>query len=357
MLHVVIMAGGSGTRFWPASRALRPKQLLPLVGGLSLLRATFRRVAPLVPPERIWVITTAATAEATRRLLPELDPGNVVAEPVGRDTAACAGFAAVVLRRRDPGAVCLLLPADHVIGDEGRFRDAARAAARHVASAGGLLTFGVRPTRPETGFGYLEVGRRVADIEGWAVHRLQRFVEKPDAATARGLVAEGRHLWNSGMFAWRVADLLGEIERQLPALATGLEDLDRALNGATAGPELDRRYPSLPRTSVDYGVMEGAEVCWTMPVDYPWSDVGSWPAAAGLLGTDDAGNAVRGRLVTVDAEDNVLVSEGPVIAAVGVRDLVIVATPDAVLVVPRDDAQRVKEAVQAIRGRGWEDVL
>ena len=357
MLHAVIMAGGSGTRFWPASRIHRPKQLLPLMGGLSLLRATFQRVRPMVPDERVWVVTTAATADATRRLLPELPPDNIVAEPVGRDTAACAGFAAVLLRRRDPQAVCLLLPADHVIDDGDRFRAAALAGADHVTDSGGLLTFGIRPTRPETGYGYLEVGPPVDERRGWSVHRLRRFVEKPDLERARDYLDGGRHLWNSGMFAWRAEDLLEEIRRQLPELGVGLETLDQALDGPLAEPEISRLYPGLPRVSVDFGVMEGARRCWTLPVDYAWSDVGSWPSAADLLEHDASGNAVRGRAVPVDSRHCVLVSEGPVVAAVGVSDLVVVATPDAVLVVPREDAQRVKDAVQAVRDRGWEDVL
>ncbi|HHQ48574.1 MAG TPA: mannose-1-phosphate guanylyltransferase, partial [Acidobacteria bacterium] len=280
MVHAVIMAGGSGTRFWPASRRRRPKQFLSFGGGAPLLRRTFERIAPLVDPERIWVVTAEATAAASRELLPELPPANVLGEPAARDTAACVGWACRTIAATDPGAVCVVLPADHVIGDEERLREALATGVRHVEVEGGLLTFGIRPTRPETGYGYLKLGpveRRMGQL---TVHILERFVEKPDAATARDYLASHRYLWNSGMFAWRASDLLDEIRRQLPLLAEGLEAL--AADPSAAG----RIYPALPRTSVDYGIMEGARRVWTIPVDFPWSDVGSWPALAEILPAD-----------------------------------------------------------------------
>lgn len=357
MRHVVIMAGGSGTRFWPASRQARPKQFLSLADHRSLLRATADRVLAMVPPERLWVVTAAATVELTRRELPELPVGNILGEPEGRDTAACVGLAARVLEARDPGAVCLVLPADHVIHDEMRFRAALAAGAAQVETDGGLLTFGLRPTRPETGFGYLRVGARVAERDGWPVHVLERFVEKPDRATATGYVADGGYLWNSGMFAWRAAELLAEIERQLPLLAGGLAEIGRALGGDRESTVLTDVYPRLPRISVDFGIMEGARRCFTLPVDFGWSDVGSWPALAEVLAGDDAGTVSRGRVLSLDSSGSVLVSDGPAIAAVGVADLVVVATADAVLVVPKDQAQRVKDVVAALADRGWADLL
>jgi mannose-1-phosphate guanylyltransferase len=357
MLHAVIMAGGSGTRFWPASRRTLPKQLLALAGDTPLLRATYERVAPLLPAQQIWVVTTAATAELARRLLPELAADHVVAEPVGRDTAACTGLAARLLIAEDPEAVCLVLPADHLVGDEDRFRQAMRTGARLVGDEGGLLTFGIRPTRPETGYGYLKLGPAERTVDGWDVHHLERFVEKPDQATARAYVASEDHLWNSGMFAWRAADLLAEIERQLPLLAAGLERIASALGSAEADSVLAREYPNLPRISVDFGIMENASRCWTMPVDFPWSDVGSWSALAAVLPRDGDGNALRGRTVRVAASDNILVSQGPAIAVAGVHGLVVVATDDAVLVVPTSEAQQVRDIVADVEAQGWDDLL
>ena len=202
MLHAVIMAGGSGTRFWPASRRTRPKQLLALVTDTPLLRTTFDRLEGLVPAERVWVVTTAPTAHATREILPELPARNVLAEPVGRNTAACVCLAAHAALRRDPDATCVVFPADHVIGDQPRFRSAMAAGARLVEREGGLLTFGIQPNRPETGYGYLEAGPMHSRDGEWEIRRLDRFVEKPDADRARRYVESGRFLWNAGIFAW-----------------------------------------------------------------------------------------------------------------------------------------------------------
>jgi len=357
MLHAVIMAGGSGTRFWPVSRRDRPKQFLSLVDGRSLLRITFDRIQPLVPPDRIWVVTTGSTAELTRRDLAELPADHVLTEPVGRDTAACAGLAAVAVRHHDPDAVCVVLPADHIIRDASRFRRAVAAGSAHVEREGGLLTFGVRPTRPETGFGYLRIGAEHGAVGEWSVHNLAEFVEKPDIDTARRYLAEGGYLWNSGMFVWPAGELLEEIRRQLPRLSEGLERIAGEWGTPRSGPVVAEVYPTLPRISVDYGVMEGARRRWTIPVAFPWSDVGAWPALGELLDADADGNANRGRVVALDCRDTVIVGDGTLVAASGVRDLVVVATADAVLVVPAAEAQRVKDLVAAIEDRGWEDVL
>jgi mannose-1-phosphate guanylyltransferase len=357
MLHAVIMAGGSGTRFWPASRRHLPKQLLALATETPLLRMTFERLGDLVPVNRVWVVTTVETAQATRTVLPELPPGNILSEPMGRNTAACAGLAARAIQRVDPEAVCIVLPADHVIGEEEQFRAAMAAGAEFVSREGGLLTFGVRPTRPETGYGYLELGPEHSRRDKWSIHRLRQFVEKPDIEHARTYLDSGGYLWNAGIFAWRATTLLDEIRRQIPDLASGLNRIGAALGTAESDAVLSEVYPSLPATSLDFGIMEGAEQLWTLPVDFPWSDVGSWTALAEGLSGDATGNATRGRVQAIDAGNNVLVSTGPVLSVVGVDNLVVVATPDAVLVVPKDQAQRVREVVEGLREKGWDDVL
>jgi mannose-1-phosphate guanylyltransferase len=357
MLHAVIMAGGSGTRFWPASRTHRPKQLLALASDATLLEATLDRILPLVPPERCWVVTTAATADATRTLLDRLDPDHILSEPTGRDTAACVAYGARVILHHDPDAHCLVFPADHVIPDEDRFRSAMAAGASFVAERGGLLTFGIEPTRAETGFGYLEIGRAVDRRDGWGVHELSRFVEKPDREAAEGYLERGGFLWNSGMFAWRAVDLLAEVRRQLPVLFDGIGAIGDAIDTDDELTTLTEIYPHLPRTSVDFGIMESARDRWTIPVDFGWSDVGSWPALVEVLAADENGNITRGDTLAIDTHDSVLVGDGVMIAAVGVQDLVVVATPDAVLVVPKDEAQRVKEVVDALRAQGREDLL
>ena len=357
MLHAIIMAGGSGTRFWPASRRRRPKQLLALVTDTPLLRMTFDRLNGLVPPERVWVVTTAATADATRELLPELPAQNVLAEPEGRNTAACTGLAAQACIAQDPKAVCVVLPADHIIEDHDRFRSALTAGAQHVRANGGLLTFGISPTRPETGYGYLELGEECTHDGEWAIHGLKKFIEKPDLDRAETYLDSGRYLWNAGIFAWQASDLLTEIEKQLPELANGLETIAAACGGADEDSVLHDVYPTLPATSVDFGVMENAAQCWVVPVDFPWSDIGSWPALSETLPGDENNNVTRGRTTTIDSSSNVVISTGPTVAVVGVDDLVVVATPDAVLVVPKDQAQRVKEVVENLRDNEWDDVL
>jgi mannose-1-phosphate guanylyltransferase len=262
-----------------------------------------------------------------------------------------------VLLHHDPDAHCLVFPADHVIPDEARFRSAMAAGAAVVSERGGLLTFGIEPTHPETGFGYLEVGEEVGTQGDWRVHTLSRFVEKPDQATAESYLDRGGFLWNSGMFAWRATDLLAEVRRQLPLIFDGVGAIGDAIGTSAEAENLEEIYPRLPRTSVDFGIMESARQCWTVPVDFPWSDVGSWPALAEVLTADGHGNVSRGRNINLDANDNILVGHGVTIAAIGVRDLVLVATPDAVLVVPRSEAQRVREIVDTIRERGWDEIL
>ena len=208
---------------------------------------------------------------------------SVIAEPMGRNTAACTGLAATLLQLDDPDATCIVLPADHLIGDDEAFRSAMAAGAALVAEEGGLLTFGVKPTRPETGYGYLEVGDEHRSVDRWVVHRLQRFVEKPDLDRAKRYLEGGTHLWNAGIFAWRTADLLSEMARQLPELAAGLERIASAWSAGRGHDELAAVYPGLPDISMDFAVMEGAGSCWTDPVDLPWSDVGSWLSMADEL--------------------------------------------------------------------------
>jgi mannose-1-phosphate guanylyltransferase len=219
------------------------------------------------------------------------------------------------------------------------------------------LTFGIRPTRPETGYGYLQVGSKKAESGNWQVHLLERFVEKPDADRASALIESGDHLWNSGMFAWRTQDLLAEVRRQLPELAASLDEIAPALDTEDEHAALEEVYPGLQKTSIDYGIMEGAETTWTIPVDFPWSDVGSWPALAEVLDTDVNGNVVKGNGLNLDGENNIVVSEGPSVTVVGASNLVVVATQDAVLVVPADQAQKVKDVVAELQRLGRDDLL
>lgn len=355
-LVALVMAGGSGTRFWPLSRRRRPKQLLPFAEGRSLLSAAVERLLPLVPASRVTVVTGAGIAEAVRADLPLVPPHNVLAEPAGRDTAACIGWVAWRLQPSSPDAVMLVVPADHVIPDGIALRRALAAAAEVASRRDALVTLGLAPTGPEPGFGYLELGPEGEAAGELAAHPVRRFVEKPGRARAAELLATGAWRWNSGMFAWRVRTIVAAIREHLPALASALDRLsaDAASIGEAAA--LDAHYPGLPRTSIDFGVMEKASEVWAVPVDLAWSDVGSWPGLAAVLPEHPAG-AVLGDVVALDCERSVLVSGGPLLAAVGLRDVVVVATSDAVLVVPRAEAQRVKEVVDRLEAAGRTDVL
>jgi mannose-1-phosphate guanylyltransferase len=342
----VIMAGGSGTRFWPLSRAALPKQFLPLgTSEEALLAATVRRLEALVPVERILIVVAENLVEQTRRLVPGIDPDHILAEPTGRNTAPCVGWAASVVARRDPSAVLAVLPADHHIGEEEKFVDTLAAATR-AAAGGDLVTIGIRPTRPETGYGYIEMGEAI----GGGVHRAKRFVEKPDLERANAFLADGHYLWNSGMFFFRADVVLREIAAHLPQLAAGLARFDEAASRGREHDEVKGSFGSLPSISIDHGIMEKAARVSVLPGDFGWSDVGSWTTVWELAPRDDRGNALFGDVVPVDSRNcYVRAPGGKVVAIVGLEDVVVVDTEDALLVLPRSRSQDVREVVESLR--------
>ncbi len=345
-VYAVIMAGGAGTRFWPASRAGRPKQLLPLAGRADepLLAATVRRIATLVPPERVYVATGAHLLEATAACLPAVPRAQLLAEPVPRNTAPCIGWAVRTIQRRDPDALVAVLPSDHFIVDEAGFVDVLGRALL-AAQAGAIATVGIGPTRPETGYGYIELG--VETSKG--VYAAKRFVEKPDLARAKEYVAGGRHLWNAGMFFFRASTMTRAIGKHLPELDRGL-----ALIDADAS-QLGAVFPTLPSISIDHGVMEKAENVAVVRGDFGWNDVGGWQSAWELAAKDERGNALPDGAVVIDGSNNLVRDLGGakrVIALVGVSDLVVVDTGDALLVIPRERAQDVRAVVDALKAQG-----
>jgi mannose-1-phosphate guanylyltransferase len=338
--HAVILAGGSGTRLWPASRRARPKQLLPLgAGGETLLEAALRRGRAVAGPHAV-VVTAEAQVDATREVVPDVE---LIAEPVARNTAAALGLAAATLAARDPAAVMVVLPADQHVADEAGLTAALEAALAAVERDDVIGTIGIAPTRAETGFGYLEVD----DATLGAVTPVCRFVEKPDRATAEAYLASGRYLWNAGMFCVSAARLLRELDEHLPATGRAVREI------AAGRAEARDAYPPLVSISIDHAVMERAARVVTVPASVGWDDVGSWAALPALRGTGDDGNTAVGAAVIVDGAGNIAIGDdGTLIAIVGVSDLVVVKAGDAILVVPRAAAQDVRKIVEALSARG-----
>jgi mannose-1-phosphate guanylyltransferase len=356
MIHAVIMAGGVGTRFWPRSRRSRPKQFLRIGGDRPMIEETRRRLEGLVPPERTLVVTSASQVDLVREACPDLPEAGILAEPRGRNTAPCIALAALRVVGEDPDGLLLCLPADHVIRPAETFREAAAAVLARADEARSLLTFGIPPSFPSTGFGYIECGERAAGGEP-PVHRVARFVEKPDRATAERYVAAGTFLWNSGMFAWRADVILEEMRRHLPEVVEALEGPAREA-GPRPSPALAAAYDALPGISIDYGIMEKAARVEVVPAPFSWDDVGSWRALERVHDADEDGNVARGRLLALDAAGVIAVAEGDhTIAAIGVEDLIVIHTEDVTLVCPKDRAEDVKRLVDGLKESGDERLL
>jgi mannose-1-phosphate guanylyltransferase len=359
MLHAIIMAGGSGTRFWPRSRRDRPKQLLSLAGEATLLQQSVARIEPLVPRDRIAIITGADQAEATRAQLPDLPAGNVIAEPAPRDTAPCVGLAAGIVASKDPDGTMIVMPADHVIEPAEGFRATVRAAVAVIdADPTALVTFGIAPTRPETGYGYIERGALLETRDGIPVYRVVQFREKPDRANAKRFLAAGNFAWNSGIFVWRARTILQALRTHRPRLAEGLEPIVRAIGTPEEAETLARLFPGLERVPIDKAVMEHAPNVRVLDVPYVWSDVGDWRALAHLLERDAAGNAIQGAVIAHNTTGSILVSDdGGLVAALGVEDLVVVHSGKATLVARKDQLDKLKALVEGLAEAGYESYL
>jgi mannose-1-phosphate guanylyltransferase len=344
----VIMAGGRGTRFWPRSRGDRPKQFLTMVGTESLLEATVHRLAPRFRNEDIFIVTTQALAAATRELLPELPPANVLVEPEGRNTAPCLALALVQIGRRTPDGVMVVLSADAWIGDKDLFLEDVGIAVDHAARKRDLVTFGIRPTYPETGYGYIET-----EGEG-RVLGAHAFREKPNFETAVSYLESGRHFWNAGMFVWTLADFRAELLRHCPEVLAPLEAWDEA--GADPA-TLAQVYGRLPKLSIDYALMEKSERVAVVPARFRWSDVGSWPAVVEFHEPDAAGNVVLGDAILLESNNCAVFGGKRMIAGTGLNDLIVVDEPDALLLCRKDRAQDVKLIVDRLTALGRTDLL
>lgn len=358
MLHVLIMAGGSGTRFWPESRAACPKQLLDMLGGRTMIQATVDRLGSLAPPDRVLVATTAALAGPIAEQLPDLPRESILVEPCKRDTAPCIGLAAREAVRRDPDAVLAVMPADHVIAPAEVFQDAIRRAAALVQeSRERIVTFGIRPTYPAETFGYIERAEPLPG-GGEGVFRVARFHEKPAAAVARDYLAAGTYSWNSGIFVFSAGAILEALRRHQPELAEHLAAIAAAAGRPGYEETLQRRFTAIRPISIDYAVMEHAREIVVVEAPFQWDDLGSWQALARLRGADADGNTIAAKHLGLDTRDCIIRStQEHLIVTVGLADCIVVHTPDATLIARRSQEEAIRKIVALLAERGWKEHL
>lgn len=350
------MAGGVGTRLWPRSRQNVPKQFLDLVSDNTMLQETFLRIEPLIPPDRVFVITNGVCAPLVREQIPWLPRDNVIVEPAGRNTAPCIGLAALYLRQLDSDGVMVVLPADHLIREAAHFREVLKVVAE-AAQDGYLVTMGIQPDSPHTGYGYIQRGDFLRQIGQHSVYKVARFTEKPDEATARRFLDSGQYYWNSGMFGWKVSAILEAIKAHLPALHAQLMTIEAALGSQREREVMEEIWRGVESISIDYGVMERADDAAVIPIDVGWSDVGSWATVAELMSKDAEDNVVVGEYIGIDTTGSLLYSSERIIATIGLRDMIVVDAGDVVLVCPRARAQEVKDLVDELRRRQKDEYL
>ena len=391
-LFAIILAGGSGTRFWPLSRETCPKQMLRIVGEDTLLRQTIKRIQGFVPSRNIWVVTTKDKVQDTRFHLVPLGPVaeeiQFISEPVGRNTAPAIGLAATILHRRSPGSVMMVMPSDHAIPDEKEFISDLNLAIRG-ALEGNLITFGIRPTRPETGYGYIRIDQPDQQDKPDKPYTVDRFLEKPDLETAKSFLSKGGYFWNSGIFVWKTSKILSEFHKHLPSLYSTLKEIGSLLLPG----ERDKRsqpdqrdqpeqpvsrfsrvsrisrfpdepdnqiraiYSTLDSVSIDYGIMERSKDVRMIPATFQWSDLGSWAALDEVIERDQAGNILRGNTVDIGSRNSIIFSDKRLIATIGLEDMVVVDTPDATLITPKGRVQEVRKIVDVLKKNGREEHL
>ncbi len=348
--YIVIMAGGSGERFWPASRTKRPKHLLPIVGEEPMLAQTVARLEGFVPTENVFVITNSQQLAAVREVCTTLPEANMVAEPVGRDTAAAVGLAMLLIKEKNPDATLAMLPADAFISDAAGFRKALNVAFRAAEDSPSLVTLGIAPTEPATGYGYIQKGEAINQFEGQDVYKVVEFKEKPDLATAEAYLKSGDYYWNAGMFVWSVSAISNALSRYTPTLKSGLDEIEnRRSAGEPLFALLEELYPRLEKISIDFAIMEQADNVVTLAATFDWDDVGAWPAIERHFPKDEQGNVADGSAVFESSSGNIAVGpDGHLLAFVGVDDLIVVKTEDATLVCSKKEAQKIKDLVKRL---------
>jgi mannose-1-phosphate guanylyltransferase len=353
--YAVIMAGGSGTRFWPLSRRKHPKQLLTLFGQDSLLEQTVARIQPVFPLGHIYIFTSAVILRKVRQLLPRIPSQQIVGEPASRNTAPTLGVAAHEIARRDPEGLMVVLPSDQIIAKPVVFRQVLGAACRVASTAGRSVVLGLKPTRPDTGFGYVRLGGREGKVAGHEVFQVENFTEKPTLAVARRYVSSGQYLWNGGMFIWKASTLIENLQRFQPEMASQLRQIAAA--GGVRARAFRQLYPKFQKISIDYALMEKIPNIYALPADIGWNDVGSWAVVYELGKQDSEKNVRPSASLSLDSHGNMVVSPKKYVVTVGVQDLIVVETDDALLVCARERSQEVGKAVQELDRLGRHDLL
>ena len=349
----VIMAGGRGERFWPKSRNSRPKQFLSLTAdGKTMIQKTVKRLLPLVNMEDIFIVTNAAYTDLVLAQLPGIPKENILAEPCARNTAPCIAFAAAVIGRKYDDAMMLVLPSDHLIGYEDIYVNTLRKAIRAAEEGSNLVTIGITPAYPETGYGYINFGREAGDT-----YEVERFVEKPDLPTAKEYLASGKYLWNSGMFVWKVSSIMSNMQKLMPDIYDGAVRIGEAYGKPEFNAVLVKEFTAFRSESVDFGIMEHADNIYTIPGSFGWDDVGSWLAVERINETDDDRNYFEGDVISVGSERTTICGGKRLIAAVGVEDIIIVDTDDALLVCSKNSTQDVKKVIAQLREQGRNDLV
>ncbi len=355
MLHAVIMAGGSGTRFWPESRSSRPKQLLRLVGDQSMIQSTVERLGSLIPPERVLIVTNASLVDEIWNQLPQLPASALIGEPCRRDTAPCIGLAALAVARHDPEGIMAVMPSDHVISPAEDFCRAISSAAKLVEEAPErIVTFGIRPSYPAESFGYIERGEALAD----GIYHVNNFREKPKADLACQYVAAGTFYWNSGIFVWRASTILDALAEHQPEMLVRLRTIDAAAGSSRYPQVLEQEFTAIQGISIDYAVMEHAKDVVVVEAPFAWDDVGSWQAIARLRGTDGEGNTIAARHLGLRTSGTIVRGgDEHLIVTLGVSDLIVVHTPDATLVANKHDEESIRQLSKMIAERDWQQYL
>ena len=355
--YALIMAGGVGSRLWPLSRQKSPKQVLPLMGDQSMFAMAVARLQPLLTPAEVLVVVGEEQADLLKAEGTGIPDRNYVIEPAGRGTAPAIALSAITLRRRDPDAIMAVLTADHFVGDEDGFREVLKAA-RDVAAQDYLVTLGITPSSPSTGYGYVERGRFLMQANDFSAYQVVAFREKPDLVTAKYFVTSGKHSWNSGMFVWKAARFLDELSRTMPAFYQQLMQIDAALDTPDHARVLREVWQDVKPQTVDYGVMEKARDVAVIPAEFGWNDVGSWATLLEILSNDEQGNVIRHtRHIGVETSNTLVFGRDRLVATIGLHDMIVIDTGDAVLVCPKDRAQDVKKIVDELKRSGQQQYL